>query len=183
MATRTIPTPFTMRLIGALSVDPLTYEEVENDRTATWQALLVVLMSSAAAGIGAFGWGTGSLRGILFISGLALLAWATWALVTFEIGTRLIPERGTRADLGQLMRTIGFSAAPGILRVFGVVPGATLPAFAITAVWMLVAMVVAVRQALDYESTARAVAVCALGWGLSIGIAVALQLMFGPTVS
>jgi hypothetical protein len=172
-----------MRLIGAVSVDPLTYEEVENDRTATWQALLVVLMSSAAAGIGAFGWGTGSVRGVLFISGLALLAWATWALITFEIGTRLMPESGTRADIGQLMRTIGFSAAPGILRVFGVVPGATLPAFAITAVWMLVTMVVAVRQALDYQSTARAVAVCALGWGLSIGIAVALQLMFGPTVS
>jgi len=183
MATRTIPTPFAMRLIGAVSVDPLTYEEVENDRTATWQALLVVLMSSAAAGIGAFGWGTGSFRGILFISGLALIAWATWALITFEIGTRLMPERGTRADIGQLMRTIGFSSAPGILRVFGVVPGATWPAFAITAVWMLVAMVVAVRQALDYQSTARAVGVCALGWGLSIGIAVALQLMFGPTVS
>jgi hypothetical protein len=81
------------------------------------------------------------------------------------------------------MRTIGFSAAPGILRVFGVVPGATMPAFAITAVWMLVAMVVAVRQALDYQSTLRAVGVCALGWALSIGIAVALQLLFGPTVS
>jgi hypothetical protein len=183
MATRTIPTPFTMRLIGALAVDPVTYEEVEADRSATWQALLVVVMSSAAAGIGAFGWGNASVRGVLFISGLALLSWATWALITFEIGTRLMPESGTRADVGQLMRTIGFSAAPGILRIFGIVPGATLPAFAITAVWMLVAMVVAVRQALDYQSTLRAVAVCALGWALSIGIAVALQLMFGPTVS
>lgn len=183
MATRTIPTPFSMRLIGALAIDPVTYEEVEADRSATWQALLVVVMSSAAAGIGAFGWGTGSVRGVLFISGLALLAWATWALVTFEIGTRLMPEGRTRADVGQLMRTIGFSAAPGILRIFGIVPGATLPAFAITAVWMLVAMVVAVRQALDYQSTARAVAVCALGWALSIGIAIALQLFFGSTVS
>lgn len=183
MATRTIPTPFSMRLIGALAIDPVTYEEVEADRSATWQALLVVVMSSAAAGIGAFGWGTGSVRGVLFISGLALLAWATWALVTFEIGTRLMPEGRTRADVGQLLRTIGFSAAPGILRIFGIVPGATLPAFAITAVWMLVAMVVAVRQALDYQSTARAVAVCALGWALSIGIAIALQLFFGPTVS
>jgi Yip1-like protein len=183
MATGTIPTPFVMRLIGALAIDPVTYEEVESDRNATWQALLVVVMSSAAAGIGAFGWGNGSVRGVLFISALALLAWATWALVTFEIGTRLMPESGTRADVGQLMRTIGFSAAPGILRIFGIVPGATLPAFAITAVWMLVAMVVAVRQALDYESTARAVAVCALGWALSIGIAIALQLFFGPTVS
>jgi hypothetical protein len=183
MATRTIPTPFSMRLIGALAIDPVTYEEVEADGSATWQALVVVLMSSAAAGIGAFGWGTGSVRGVVFISGLALVAWAAWALVTFEIGTRLMPEGRTRADVGQLMRTIGFSAAPGILRIFGIVPGATLPAFAITAVWMLVAMVVAVRQALDYQSTARAVAVCALGWALSIGIAIAVQLFFGPTVS
>jgi len=70
-----------------------------------------------------------------------------------------------------------------MLRIFGIVPGATLPAFIITAIWMLVAMVVAVRQALDYESTARAVAVCGLGWALSIGMAVAAQLFFGPTVS
>ena len=183
MVTETIPTPFVMRLIGALAIDPVIYEEVEADRSATWQAMLVVVLSSLSAGIGAFGWGTASLRGVLFISGLALLFWATWAVITFEIGTRLMPETGTRADVGQLLRTIGFSAAPGMLRIFGIVPGATLPAFIITAIWMLVAMVVAVRQALDYQSTARAVAVCGLGWALSIGIAVVLQLFFGPTVS
>jgi hypothetical protein len=183
MERENIPTPFVMRLIGALAVDPVIYEEVEADASATWQALLVVVLSSLSAGIGAFGWGTGSLRGVLFISGLALLSWATWAVITFEIGTRLMPEPGTRADVGQLLRTIGFSAAPGMLRIFGIVPGATLPAFVITAIWMLVAMVVAVRQALDYKSTARAVAVCGLGWALSIGIAVVAQLFFGPTVS
>ena len=183
MTTSTIPTPFAMRLIGALAIDPVIYEEVEGDPSATGQALLVVVLSSLSAGIGAFGWGTASLHGVLFISGLALLSWATWAVVTFEIGTRLMPETQTRADVGQLLRTIGFSAAPGMLRIFGIVPGATLPAFVITAIWMLVAMVVAVRQALDYQSTARAVAVCGLGWALSIGIAVVLQLFFGPTVS
>jgi hypothetical protein len=183
MPTQTIPTPFVMRLIGALAIDPVLYEEVEADRSATWQAMLVVILSSLSAGVGAFGWGNGSLRGVLFISGLALLSWVTWAVITFEIGTRLMPERQTRADVGQLLRTIGFSAAPGMLRIFGIVPGATLPAFIITAVWMLVAMVVAVRQALDYESTARAVAVCGLGWALSIGLALAAQLFFGPTVS
>ena len=183
MAATTLPTPFPMRLIGALAIDPVIYEEVEEDRSATWQALLVVVMSSLSAGIGAFGWGTASVRGIFFISGLALMLWVTWAVITFQIGTRLMPETQTRADVGQLLRTIGFSAAPGMLRIFGIVPGATLPAFVITAIWMLVAMVVAVRQALDYESTARAIAVCSLGWALSIGMAVAAQLFFGPTVS
>jgi hypothetical protein len=180
---KTLPTPFPLRLIGALAIDPVIYEEVEADPSATGQALVVVVLSSLSAGIGAFGWGTASVRGILFISGLALLSWVTWAVITFEIGTRLMPEPGTRADVGQLLRTIGFAATPGMLRIFGIVPGATVPAFVITAIWMLVAMVVAVRQALDYTSTARAVAVCGLGWALSIGIAIVLQLFFGPTVS
>jgi hypothetical protein len=172
-----------MRLIGALSVDPLLYEEVEADTGATGQAMLVVVLSSISAGIGAFGWGSGSWRGILFISTLALVAWALWALVIFVIGTQLMPEPQTRADLGQLLRTIGFAATPGMLRIFGIVPGATLPAFAITAVWMLAAMVVAVRQALDYTSIARAVAVCVIGWALAVGLAVGLQLWLGQSVS
>ena len=94
-----------------------------------------------------------------------------------------MPEPQTRADVGQLLRTIGFSAAPGMLRVFGIVPGASVAAFAITAIWMLMAMVVAVRQALDFTSTTRAIGVCVLGWTLAIGIAVTLGLLFGPTLS
>jgi predicted MFS family arabinose efflux permease len=70
-----------------------------------------------------------------------------------------------------------------MLRIFGVVPGATVPAFAITSVWMLAAMVVAVRQALDYQSTGRAIAVCVFGWSLAIAFALAIGLMFGPTLS
>jgi hypothetical protein len=183
MATSATITSFPIRLMGALALDPTIYEEVEADPRATGQALLVVLMSSVSAGIGALGWGYGSIRGILFISGLALLSWAAWALVTFEIGSRLMPDPQTRTSVGELLRTIGFASAPGMLRVFGVVPGATIPAFVITAIWMLCAMVVAVRQALDYTSTARAIAVCALGWALAIGMAVGMGLLFSPPVS
>ncbi len=183
MATTTTRTPFVMRLIGALAIDPVTYEEVEADRTATGQALLVVVLSSIGAGIGARGFGSGSAQSMVFISAVSLMAWAAWALLTYQIGVKLMPEPATRADVGELMRTIGFSAAPGMLRVFGIVPGAALPAFAITAVWMLVAMIVAVRQALDYTSTARAIAVCGLGWALAVGMAVGLGLVFGPAVS
>jgi hypothetical protein len=82
-----------------------------------------------------------------------------------------------------LMRTIGFAATPGLLQVFGAIPGATIPAFAISLVWMVAAMVVAVRQALDYTSTARAVTVCLCGWFLAVAIAVVLGLFFGPALS
>ena len=183
MATTTTKTPFVMRLIGALALDPVTYEEVEADRTATGQALLVVVLSSIGAGIGARGLGSGSPQSMVFISAVSLLAWAAWALLTYQIGVKLMPEPATRSDVGELMRTIGFSAAPGMLRIFGIVPGAAIAAFAITAVWMLVAMIVAVRQALDYTSTARAIAVCGLGWALAVAMAVGLGLVFGPTVS
>ena len=183
MASTTTTTPFVMRLIGALALDPVTYEEVEADRSATGQALLVVVLSSVGAGIGARGLGSGSMRSMIFISALSLLGWMAWALLTYQIGVKLMPEPETRSDVGELMRTIGFSAAPGMLRIFGIVPGASIPAFAITAIWMLIAMIVAVRQALDFKSTARAVAVCGLGWALALAIAVGLGLVFGPTVS
>jgi uncharacterized membrane protein required for colicin V production len=104
-------------------------------------------------------------------------------LITFEIGARLMPEPQTRVDVGQLLRTIGFAATPGLLRILGVMPAVALPVLIVTTVWMLLAMIVAVRQALDYRTTRAAVAVCALGWVLAIAIAVVLGLVFGPTVS
>jgi hypothetical protein len=124
-----------------------------------------------------------TVAGVVYFSGVALVAWAAWALVTFEIGARLMPAPQTRVDVGQLLRTIGFASTPGLLRVLGIMPAVALPVFAVTSVWMLLAMIVAVRQALDYRSTGRAVAVCVLGWVLAITIAIVLGLVFGPTVS
>jgi hypothetical protein len=174
---------FLQRLIGAAALDIAIYEEVEADPAATTQAFVVVVLSSLAAGIGTQGFGSTSVGSIAFFSIVALLAWAAWALVTFQIGTRLMPVRDTRADVGQLLRTIGFAATPGILRVLGIMPAVTMPVFAITSVWMLAAMVVAVRQALDYRSTARAIAVCLIGWSLAVAIAVVLGILFGPSLS
>jgi hypothetical protein len=183
MAVTAVPNSFLQRLVGALALDATIYEEVEADRSATGQALAVVLLSSVAAGIGSRGLGGTTWQVILFMSIVSLIAWAAWALVIFEIGARLLPEPDTRVDVGELMRTIGFAATPGLLRVLGVMSAATVPVFAVTAVWMLAAMIVAVRQALDFHSTARAVAVCCLGWVLAVAIAMVLGLFFGPTVS
>lgn len=183
MPTTTAKNTLLQRLIGAAALDVAIYEEVEADPTATSQAFLIVVASSAAAGIGARGLGEVTFGSIVFFSSVALVAWAAWALVIFEIGSRLMPDPETRVDVGQLLRTIGFAATPGLLRVLGIMPAVAVPVFAATSVWMLLAMIVAVRQALDYHSTARAVAVCVLGWALAITIAVVLGLVFGPTVS
>src|SRR5262249_50248362 len=139
--------------------------------------------SSLAAGLGARALGGNTIVNAAFFGVVSLLAWAAWAVITLEIGAHIIPEPQTRADVGELMRTLGFAAAPGILRVFGILPGVTIPAFVITSVWMQAAMIVAVRQALDYTSTARAIAVCMLGWILALTMAIGIGLAFGPVVS
>jgi Yip1-like protein len=174
---------FLQRLIGAAALDAAIYEEVEADRTATGQAVLVVILSSLAAGVGSRGFGGASIGTMLLMTIGALLGWAAWALVTLQIGGRLMPEPQTRVDMGELLRTIGFANTPGLLRVFGIMPSVSYPAFAIAAVWMLLAMIIAVRQALDYTSTSRAVIVCAIGWVLSIVISVVIGLFFAPPVS
>ena len=102
----------------------------------------------------------------------ALLAWAIWAFLTLVVGTRVLPETETQADVGQLLRVLGFAAAPGMLQVLAIVPALRPYVFALTELWMLAAMVVAVRQALDYTSTLRAVGVCAIGWVIQMLVAV-----------
>ena len=81
------------------------------------------------------------------------------------------------------MRTTGFASAPGVFRILGVIPGLAVPVLVIATVWMIAAMVVAVRQALDYRTTGRAVAVCLLGWTFAVGFAVLFGVFFGPRLS
>jgi len=180
--TSTTPNTFLQRLIGAAALDAAIYEEVEADERATGQAFATVLLSSLAAGVGLRGGGY-MLGSVLMFSAIALLSWAAWALLTFEIGVRLMPQPETRSSVSELLRTIGFASAPGFLRVLGVIPSVTIPVFVVTAVWMLAAMVVAVRQALDYDNTARAIAVCGVGWLLAVAMAMGLGLLFGPSLS
>jgi hypothetical protein len=95
------------------------------------------------------------------------------------IGTKLLPEPQTKADHGELLRTIGFSSAPGMLRILSIIPGLMWIVYTISGIWMLVAMVVAVRQALDYQSTLRAVGVCLIGWIIQALIVSLLFAIFG----
>jgi hypothetical protein len=171
------------RMLRASALDASMYEEVEADPTAGGQAALVVVLSSVAAGIGAGGWHGASPRTFALFTAIALATWVAWAWLVAEIGRRVLPEPQTQTSFGELLRTLGFAATPGVLQVFAAMPAMTVPVFGFTAVWMLFAMIVAVRQSLDYRSTARAVAVCVLGWTLAIVMALGLGLLFGPTVS
>ena len=144
------------RIIRACKLDDSLYEEVEADKSATFQAAGVVVLSSLAAGVGALSLGASNF---LMAPLLSLVSWYIWAYLDYFIGVKFFPEPTTKADHGQLLRTIGFSSAPGLIRVIGFIPDLMSIAFIAASIWMLVAMVIAVRQALDYQSTWRAVGV------------------------
>jgi hypothetical protein len=179
----TAPTnTFVQRLVGAAACDVAIYEDVEADRNATTQAFAVVLLASIATGLG-FGGLTGGPVDIAFFSIIALLAWASWAVLTYTIGVHILAEPQTRGDVGEMLRTLGFAATPGLLNLLGIMRPVARPVLFATSLWMLVTMIVAVRQTLDYRSTGRAVAVCVAGWGLAIVIAIGLGMFFTPPVS
>ena len=155
-------TELIQRMIGAAKLDTATFEEVENDGSATRQALLVVALVSLATGIGYLGSGglTGLVSGIIY----GIVGWALWAWITFFVGTTILKTPETDANWGQLARTLGFAQSPGVLKVFAVIPWIGPLVFAIASIWQLVASVIAIRQALDYTSTWRAIGVAIIGF-------------------
>jgi Yip1 domain len=164
---------FTQRIIGALKLQTSVYEEVEADTHATKQALAVVVLSSVATGIGVSH--ASSLLALTAGALAALFGWLIWAGLTSFIGTKLLPEPQTKSDLGELLRTTGFASAPALFHLLARLPLIGGVVSFLVSVWMLVAMIIAVRQALDYKSTGRAVGVCLIGWLVYVVLAVFLS--------
>ena len=150
------------RMIGAARLDKAIYEEVEADASATKPALAVVALVALATGIGTFG--SGGIVGLVVGIAAGIGLWALWAWITYFVGTTILKTPETNADWGQLARTLGFAQSPGVLKVVGFIPVLGPLVFAIASIWQLVAMVIAIRQALDYTSTWRAVGVAVVGF-------------------
>lgn len=172
---------YATRVFRAIKLDPDLYEEVESDPSATWQAVGTVVLASLAAGIG--GHLSGSLYGLTLHTLITLVGWYIWAFLSFFIGTRMLPQSQTRADMGELLRCTGFSAAPGLLQVLGIIPGVGPVVRLVAWIWMLLAFVIAVRQALDYTGTGRAFAVCLIGWVCLMAVDTAFFLVTAGRVS
>jgi hypothetical protein len=157
------------RMLRAARLEPILYEEVEADTSATSQAFIVVVMVSLATGLGSGLGGLGTHGPIGFLWGLlvgiitSILGWLAWSFLVYFIGTRLLKGPETSTNWGECLRTIGFANSPGVLRLFSFVPilGGII-AFAVF-IWILIASIIAVRHALDV-STSRAIIISIIGW-------------------
>jgi len=136
------------RIIGVFQLDVPTFEQIEHDTTATGQAAGVVAIaavcraigSSISAGIYGGGVGTGFLVSIV----TAFIGWVIWSALTYWIGTSLFDGE---ADLGEMLRVIGFAQAPLVLAIIPCL--GTL----VGGIWALVAGFIAIRQGLDLDNT------------------------------
>ena len=164
------------RIIRAIKLDASVYEEVEQDRTAMVPALIIVALVALATGAGSASAGLDyAAWGVLF----GIVGWAVWAWITYFVGTRILPVPETEADWGQMARGLGFAQAVGVFRIAGLVPGVGWLLLLAVTLWQAAAMVIAVRQSLDYTSTMRALAVVLVG---GIPYVVVLMLLTGPLV-
>jgi hypothetical protein len=170
------------RMIRAAMLDVNLYEEVEADTSLNQEALMAVILVSIAAGIGAFlgailGGSIGGAIGMLILMVIiGIISYYIWAYVTHFVGTNLF--QGT-ADVGELLRTLGYASAPRILSILSFIPCVGWLVALAGAVWSLVTAVVAVRQALDLDDTVKAVITVAIGWVITLIIQIVLLAIFG----
>jgi hypothetical protein len=174
---------FLRRLIGALVLDPATYEDVEADRGAGIQSMAVVVLACVSGGLAAMGEGLVGLGGFVTGSLVALGAWLVWVSVITTVGTVTLAEAQTRSNVRELLRTLSFATAPAVFLAFAAMRPAAPIVLMVVTVWMTAAAIIAVRQALDYRSTMRAVAVCGLGLLVTFGVMFAVSMVFSQRVS
>lgn len=149
------------RMIRAARLEAKLYEEVEHDQNATGQALLIVVLAAIAGGIGRGL--AGGLGGFIFGVVMAVLYWAILSGLAYLVGARLLAGPQTQATWGQVLRTVGFAYTPGVLSFVGFIPFLGPIVLLVVSLWILLAVVVAIRQALDF-TTGRAIGTAVIAW-------------------
>lgn len=152
------------RSIRAAKLDAKLYEELADDEAALVQSIIVVIISSLAAGIGIIG--KANILGVILAPILTLLSWALWIYLTFFIANQTLPAFQTKLPFSFFLRLAGFAASAGILRVIGIIPWIWITHFAffIAAAWMLVALIIAVKNTYHYQSWPKVILVCVGSW-------------------
>ena len=162
---------FLNRIFRSVKIDPEVFNEVQKDKNATISAAIVVILSSSAAGIGAASLGASNF---LLAPVFSLISWFVWAYIVYFVGVKLFPDPKTKTTQFALLRAIGFSSAPGIIRIFGFNEDLMTVTFIGSAFWMLVCMIVAVKETLNYKSLWKAFGVVIISWFVQAFILLAI---------
>lgn len=167
---------FGERVVGAMRLDANTFEEIERDPTALGQAVGVIVLAAVSTALGNIWYG--GLSGIIWQIVASLIGYAVWALIVWLVGTKLMPDPQTKADLPETFRVVGFAAAPGLLGIVTIIPILGWLLLFVIWLWQIAAMVIGVRQVLDYTSTGKAAAVVIIGFVINLLVSAMFTAMF-----
>ena len=165
------------RVVGAMKLEPNAFEDVERDPTAIGQSVGVIALAAVAAGIGNIYYG--GLTGIVSGAFMSVISFLIWSLIIWLVGTKVLPEPATKADYPETFRVLGFAAAPGLASVITIIPLLGWLLMFVIWLWQIAAMVIAVRQVLDFSTTGKAIVVVIVGFIINI---VLTMLIIGPLI-
>jgi hypothetical protein len=160
------------RVVGAMKLEPNAFEDVERDATAIGQSVGVIVLAAVSAGIGNVYYG--GLTGIVSGAFLSVISFLVWSLIIWLVGTKLMPEPATKADYPETFRVLGFAASPGLASVITIIPILGWILLFLIWLWQIAAMVVAVRQVLDYSTTGKAIVVVLIGFVVNLIVTMVL---------
>lgn len=170
---------FLDRVVGVGRLNRPTYEEVEHDQSATVQAGIVVVVAAIATAIGASSQGADGI-----FSGLigALLGWVVGAAFIYFVGTRVIPSLQVQADIGQVLRTVGFANVPSFLLILGFIPIVNIVVALVVFVWGIATLIIAIQSALE-ASVSRAVGIAVIAVVLQFVVSIIIAAIFGVSIA
>ena len=160
------------RIFRAAKLDRTLYQEAVDDPKFFGQAIITVIAYSSFSGIGGFGLAGGS--GINIGMASTLIAWYVWAFTTYFIGAKFFRESDEPVERKAVYRAMGFATAPGLLRIFGLVPSIGSLIVLLVSIWVIVASVIAVKEVFNYSSNWRALGVCLVALVASIFVQIML---------
>ena len=158
---------FFNRFFRSINIEPEVFDEVQKDKNAILSAAVVVIISSTATGIAAATIGADKF---MLTPIFALINWFIWSYTVYFVGVKLFPEPRTKTTQFALLRAMGFSLAPGIIRIFSFKGDLLFVTFLGSGLWMLACMVVAVKVTLNYKSLLKAFGVVILSFFMQVFI-------------
>jgi len=167
---------FKNRLVRATLLDSDVYRELADDTRAVYQAALAVALASLAGVAGHFTWPYIPFSLPDFLG--EYTGWMLWAGMTYTVAV-LVPVRGKReVGFTTFFRSVGFAASPGMLAVFAPIPGLNGVVYLVAYVWMLAAMIAAVRVVFGFDRVYLAAVVCVPGFPVKVLITAFMTMHF-----
>ena len=148
------------RIVRAIRLDWTVFGEIAKDRDALKEAAIIVAIVTFLSAVGT-GLAAGSLSAFAgaWIAGI-LIGWIGWAIVTYFVGTAVFKGE---TDIPEMLRVLGYASAPNLLGLLRFIPCVGWAFPLIGGLLALVAGIIAIREAMDFD-TSNAIVTVIIGW-------------------